>query len=153
MFERFLNNRLILAVSLFLTIAILAGCASQPSAQPAAQLNNSTAAPAGSTTAPVSGTPAASGNVSFVKDIQPILQNSCISCHGGTRTSKGLDMKTYASLMTGSQNGAVVIAGNAGNSLLIQSIQSGQMPRRGTPLPDAQINLLVEWVNAGAKNN
>jgi len=81
------------------------------------------------------------------------MQNSCVSCHGGEKTSKGLDLKTYASLMTGSQNGAVIVAGDASSSKLIQSIQAGKMPKRGGPLPVDQIQLLVNWVNAGATNN
>jgi hypothetical protein len=62
-------------------------------------------------------------------------------------------MKTYASLMAGSQNGAVIIPGDAAKSMLIQSIQAGKMPKRGTKLTADQIKLLVDWVNAGAKNN
>jgi len=94
-----------------------------------------------------------SATVSFSKDVLPILQNSCVNCHGGEKISKGLDLKTYASLMTGSQSGAVIVSGNAANSMLVQSIQSGKMPKRGGPLPAAQIQLIMDWVNAGAQNN
>lgn len=94
-----------------------------------------------------------SASVSFSKDVAPILQEKCVSCHGGEKTSKGLDLKTYTSLMTGSQNGAVVVSGDAAKSVLIQALQSGKMPRRGGPLPADQILLLMDWVNAGAKNN
>jgi mono/diheme cytochrome c family protein len=94
-----------------------------------------------------------STTVSFSKDVLPIFQASCVSCHGGEKTSKGLDLKTYASLMTGSQSGAVIVSGNAANSMLIQSIQLGKMPKRGGPLPADQIQLIMDWVNAGAQNN
>jgi len=94
-----------------------------------------------------------SATVSFSKDVLPILQNSCVNCHGGEKISKGLDLKTYAGLMTGSQSGAVIVSGNAANSMLVQSIQLGKMPKRGGPLPAAQIQLIMDWVNAGAQNN
>jgi len=173
MFTQFKPTRLLpYAALLIIAATILAACANQPAAQvntsnsgansalaapTAAGTNNSTAGPttAANAAAPTAGsTPSGStAQVSFTKDILPILQNSCVSCHGGEKTSKGLDLKTFASLMTGSQNGAVVVAGDASNSKLIQSIQSGKMPKRGGPLPADQIQLLVNWVNAGATNN
>jgi len=174
MFTQFKTTRLLPYAALLLIAAIfLAACANQPAAQvntansgansaqtaptTAAGTNNSTAVPttAANAAAPTAGSTAAGSTapVSFAKDVLPILQNSCVSCHGGEKTSKGLDLKTYASLMTGSQNGAVITAGDASNSKLIQSIQSGKMPKRGGPLPADQIQLLVEWVNAGATNN
>jgi hypothetical protein len=94
-----------------------------------------------------------SATVSFSKDVLPILQDKCVSCHGGEKTSKGLDLKTYASLMTGSQNGAMIVAGDSTNSKLVQSIVSGKMPKRGPALPVSQIQLIMDWVASGAANN
>jgi len=91
--------------------------------------------------------------VSFSKDLTPILQGSCVSCHGTEKISKGLDLKTYTNLMSGSQNGAVIVAGDAAASKLIQKIQSGSMPKRGAKLTPAQVQLFVSWVNAGALDN
>jgi len=149
MYNRFFQHRTLQLTMLLTILILLAGCAGQSSDQPGSQSNNK---PAVSTTPaiPASGTP---GAVSFAKDIQPILQSTCFSCHGGERISRGLDMHSYASLMTGSQNGAVILPGNADKSLFIQSVQSGQMPKRGSPLSPSQISLLVQWVNSGAKNN
>ena len=108
-------------------------------------------APASSPVALPAHTPSAT--VSFSKDVLPILQNSCVNCHGGEKTSNGLDLKTYASLMTGSQHGVVIVSGDAAKSLLIQSLQQGKMPKRGGPLPADQIQMIMDWVNAGAQNN
>jgi Planctomycete cytochrome C len=136
-------HRVLIFVILLLIFIFLTGCAGtgQPPVKPALS---------GTPAVPVSGTP---GNVSFSKDIQPILQSACVSCHGVNQISRGLDMRSYVSLMKGSQNGAVVLSGNANNSLLIQSVESGAMPKRGGPLTSDQISLLVQWVNGGAKNN
>ena len=95
----------------------------------------------------------ANGSVSFTKDVLPIFESRCFSCHGGDKTEKGLDLKTYASVMLGSQNGAVIAAGNADNSLLFQSVSNGKMPKRGTKLTPQQLDLLKTWINSGAPNN
>ncbi len=94
-----------------------------------------------------------SGEVSFSRDILPVLQSRCINCHGGQRTSEGLDMKTYQALMAGSQNGSVVTPGDAANSLFVTLSAEGKMPKRGPKLTPAEIKLLTDWVNAGAPNN
>jgi len=98
-------------------------------------------------------TTAAGGSVSFAKDVLPIFESSCFKCHGGNKTEKGLDLKTYASVMLGSQNGAVIVAGDADNSLLFKAVSSGKMPKRGTKLTPQQLDLIKNWINSGAPNN
>jgi uncharacterized membrane protein len=160
-----MNTRTLFGTLLMGILALaLAACASQSAPAAAslpatsAPLTTSSAAVASATTsgaAAATTAPAADSGaaVSFSKDLMPIISNTCISCHGGEKTSKGLDMKTFDSLMAGSQNGPVITAGDAANSKLVQSIQSGKMPKRGTLLTAAQLQLFVDWVNAGAKNN
>ena len=96
---------------------------------------------------------AASGSVSFAKNVLPIFESSCFSCHGGDKTEKGLNLKTYASVMVGSQNGAVITAGDAGNSLLFKFVSSGKMPKRGAKLTAEQLDVIKNWINSGAPNN
>ena len=62
-------------------------------------------------------------------------------------------MKTYADLMAGSNNGPVILAGNAGNSLLVELIATQKMPKKGPKLTREQIQLIVDWVNQGALDN
>ena len=71
----------------------------------------------------------------------------------GEFTSKNLNMETYESLMKGSQNGPVIIPGSARESLLAQKISKGQMPKRGPKLTSEQIQIIIDWINAGAQNN
>jgi mono/diheme cytochrome c family protein len=146
---------------LFLATAfILAACGGGAAAATDSAPAENTAAPAvqepaaGNTAAPAGATaqPAA-GDVSFSKDIMPIFESRCISCHGGQRTSQGLSMKTYDSLLAGSDNGPVLTPGNADNSNLIQLVVKGKMPKRGPKLTPDQIELLKAWINAGAPNN
>jgi mono/diheme cytochrome c family protein len=91
--------------------------------------------------------------VSYSKDVQPILESRCIICHGVQRIRDGLDLRTYASLMKGSKNGPVVIAGDADNSFLIHKIENGEMPKRGPKMFPAQLRTLKNWINEGAQNN
>ena len=159
----------VLPISAFFIMStfILVACASQPasssiSTAPLPQANkggtgiNPTQAVSPTIAVPtvVSGNKVtANADVSFAKDIMPMMQTSCISCHGGEKTSKGLNLKTFTSLMAGSQFGAVVVPGDAANSKLVQSVQSGKMPKRGAKLMPDQIQLFIDWVNSGAKDN
>jgi len=109
--------------------------------------------PTAVTEAPVTQPPAEGATVSFATDILPIFESRCIGCHGGDRTQEGLDLKTHASLMAGSNNGAVVIAGDAANSLLVEMVATQKMPKRGPKLTPPQIQLITDWVNQGALDN
>jgi mono/diheme cytochrome c family protein len=156
----------ILTASLILSAFILAACGGQATqtapapAAPTQAVSQPTEAPA-ATTAPPTATAAtevpapeaSTSSVSFASDVMPILNNSCINCHGGDQTKAGLDMKTYESLMAGSFNGTVIVAGNSADSLLIQMVEKGKMPKRGDKLTPDQVKLISDWVAAGALNN
>lgn len=121
-----------------------------PAGQAPAQEATATTAPE---SAPAEAIVSESGEVSFSRDILPVLQSRCINCHGGQRTSEGLDMTTYAALIAGSQNGSVVTPGDTANSSFVTLAAEGKMPKRGPKLTPAEIKLLTDWVNAGAPNN
>lgn len=91
--------------------------------------------------------------ISYTRDVQPILESRCGSCHFGEFTSAELHMDTYESLMAGSENGPVIVAGNAKKSLLVQKVSSGEMPKRGPKLTPAQVQIIVDWIDQGAQDN
>jgi hypothetical protein len=95
----------------------------------------------------------AAPSVSFANDVLPILQVSCIECHGLRQVKEGLDLQTYETILAGSFNGPVIIPGNAAESLLVQLVVQGEMPNRGPKLTSEQILIISEWINAGAPNN
>ncbi|MGB8981175.1 MAG: c-type cytochrome domain-containing protein [Anaerolineales bacterium] len=153
-----------------LIAGLLSACGTQPAgipvsgatetALPATQvptdLPTDTAAPtepAAATEAPATQPAAAGATVSFATDILPIFESRCINCHGGDRTQEGLDLKTHAALMAGSNNGSVVTPGDAANSLLVELVVTQKMPKRGPKLTPPQIELITEWVNQGALDN
>lgn len=96
---------------------------------------------------------AAVTSVSFINNVMPIFENSCTKCHGVEQIKEGLDLRTYETLMAGSFNGTVVTAGNANDSFLVQQLLKGEMPKRGPKLTLAQIQIIIDWINAGALNN
>ena len=142
-------------VSLTLVFGLLSACGSQSTKTTSASPSPTVAAAAQAPTNAPAATqlPVISSGVSFTNDILPIFNNSCINCHGGNRTEKGLILKTYADLMKGSQNGSVVTAGDADHSKLAQLVISQKMPKRGAKLTAPQIQLIVDWINQGALDN
>lgn len=92
-------------------------------------------------------------DISYSKDVRPILESRCGKCHMGEYASESLNMETYESLMSGSQNGPVIIPGDADSSLLVEKVTTGEMPKRGQELTPEQIQVVIDWINAGALNN
>jgi hypothetical protein len=91
--------------------------------------------------------------VSFSQDVLPILQSRCLRCHGGEKTEEQLNMTSYEGLMAGSEDGVVVVPGDADNSPFVQLVVQGKMPKRSPRLLPEQIQVFIDWVNAGALNN
>ena len=103
------------------------------------------------------GTAAAQGTISYSSDIQPIFTTSCAPCHIAAKTA-GLSLATYAGVMAGGKDGAVIKPGDPDNSLLVQKIKGTQtigvrMPYHRDPLPDAKIQQISDWVTQGAKDD
>jgi menaquinol-cytochrome c reductase cytochrome b/c subunit len=96
-------------------------------------------------------------NPSFSKDVKPIMDKRCASCHGA-RKKGGYSVADYDSVMTSGDNAPVIVAGDAANSILVQMLRGiktdagGQMPP-SRPLKEEQIQLIERWVNQGAQNN
>ena len=95
----------------------------------------------------------AGAQVDYNSQIQTIFNEKCTGCHGG---SGGLTLSSYDELMKGGNSGAVIKAGDASNSLLIQRIEGSvtpQMPQGGDALSDSVISLIKKWINEGAAEN
>lgn len=89
-------------------------------------------------------------NVSFVKDVAPILVRRCSSCH--IREQKGeYSLVSFASLLEPGESGSTPIEpSQPDDSYLIELIEAGEMPPRGS-LSAAETDQIREWVEAGAK--
>lgn len=86
----------------------------------------------------------------FETAVAPILKSNCISCHGPGKATKSMDLSTYAGVMKGSEDGAVVIPGKPDASSLYKKIHDGEMPKGGKPLPQELIAIVRAWIEAGA---
>lgn len=89
----------------------------------------------------------------FEKMIRPLLAKRCYECHSG-RAKKlrgGLRLDSRPALLEGGDTGMAIEPGKPDESLLIDAVQYGdyQMPPK-SKLPQAEIDLLVEWVRRGA---
>jgi Planctomycete cytochrome C len=158
----------ILFISTLIFITALSACGTQTTQTPpetttptkAPAQPTQTSAPTNtprptSTIAPATNIPSETSaiSISFANDVMPILSNSCNECHGIRQIKEGLDMTTYETLMAGSFNGTVITPGNAKDSFLVKQIVDGEMPKRGPKLTAEQIQLITDWINAGAPNN
>ncbi len=88
-------------------------------------------------------------------DLQPILQARCTMCHGGAAPTLGLNLESVDGLLAGSARGPVVVPGDPGASELVRRLRGTSQPRMpltGPPyLSDAEIDLFVGWIAAGAE--
>ncbi len=98
--------------------------------------------------------------VSFLTDIQPIMQSRCNSCHGAGQS--GFNSSGHAEIMasvspSNRYNGPYVIAGDAASSPLIDKLEPnpdhGQRMPQGSSLSGDDINKIRAWINEGALNN
>ena len=92
--------------------------------------------------------------VSFKKDIQPILAERCVipGCHAAPGAG-GLDLTTYDTFKKGGKGGPTFAVGNGKGSLVVKRIDGGGMPPILPPLNADQVQLFVDWIDEGAKNN
>ena len=99
---------------------------------------------------------ARAATVDFETQIKPILAENCLKCHGDTKRRGGLRLSNKRdAFLPGDSGEAVLLPGKADDSLLIQRVvtsdEDDRMPSDGVPLSPAQIDLLKQWVNQGAK--
>ncbi len=90
--------------------------------------------------------------VSYIDDIQPIFNQSCIGCHKPGSVEPDLTVANSYNILI---NDGYVIPENASGSSLYQSlIGNGAplMPPNGA-LSDGKIALVEKWITQGALNN
>ena len=93
-------------------------------------------------------TPSPTPVASFAYIEKTILIPKCTACHSGTSGSAGYSFDTYARVMNS------VNTKNPTASKLYTIIHSGQMPPKSSQrLNSEQENLILQWIQEGAKNN
>jgi len=89
--------------------------------------------------------------ISFVRDVAPLLVSKCGGCHVDGQRG-GFRMSSYRELMQGSASReGVILVGDGTRSKIVEVIVSGDMPRGGGEVTPEQYNLLAKWITQGAK--
>jgi mono/diheme cytochrome c family protein len=91
---------------------------------------------------------------SFSADILPLLESKCSMCHG---QSGGWNASSYDEVINSGDNAPVVVPGDVDASLLAHKILGTQdegkiMPPTGK-MPDDEVQLILDWIAAGAPDN
>ena len=97
----------------------------------------------------------APAKVDFGRDIQPLLREHCVECHGASQQMRGLrlDRRRDALPNRVGANGARIVPGDSARSVLFQRLSGTkagpQMPPAGA-LPEQKIQLIRAWIDQGA---
>jgi mono/diheme cytochrome c family protein len=99
-------------------------------------------------------TAAASHSLTYQRELKPLLRGRCVACHGPVTQEGGLRLDAARLLITGSDQGPVIVAGSSETSRLIERVTASdpaeRMPPKGAALTDREVQLLRTWIDAGA---
>ncbi len=93
--------------------------------------------------------------VDFVAQVQPILETSCVRCHGTEHPKGGLRLDNKAAAFKGGDDGLVIVPGDPAKSPLYTSTvlpltDDNKMPPKDETLTKTQTELLRLWIEQGA---
>ena len=101
--------------------------------------------------------------VSFQADLRavgaPFQLQGCNSCHfGPSGGESGFSVARPADIRAGGVRGPGAVPRRAAESLIIQAMRGvrsdlPRMPLGGNPVPEAQIQLVEDWINQGMRDN
>jgi hypothetical protein len=94
--------------------------------------------------------------VDFEKEVRPILEAKCFSCHGEKEHKAGVALHTHYHAQRPTDSGEpLVVPGSAGESLIYQLVittdEDKRMPKDKRALTPEQVKVLKEWIEQGAK--
>src|SRR5207247_2681384 len=100
--------------------------------------------------------PALPGPVDYLREVKPVFAERCYRCHGASQQKGGLRLDTAALAWKGGEHGPAMTPGKGAASLVVQVMKGAhseiaRMPYKKPPLAVAQIALIEEWIDKGAK--
>jgi uncharacterized membrane protein len=108
-------------------------------------------------TAPAAPTaPVATAAIDYATQVAPILEASCVECHGPKKKKAGLALEPIAGAFKGDPSEWAIRPGDAAASPLIQRVElprdddDAMPPGEREPLSAQQIAVLRAWIDAGA---
>jgi len=98
----------------------------------------------------------AADKANFALEIKPILESTCLSCHGPEKPKGDLQLMTRALAIKGGENGTALVPGKpAGSKLYTSTVlppdHDDIMPPKGGPLTRTQTEALRKWIEDGAE--
>jgi len=94
--------------------------------------------------------------VDFTTQVKPILNNHCISCHGGVRQKGGFSLLFREEALAKTKSGKYgIVPGDPDHSEMIRRITlndpEDRMPYKHDPLSKQEISTLKRWIKEGAR--
>lgn len=94
--------------------------------------------------------------IDYSHDVKPILNQRCISCHGGVKQSGEFSVLFEEEAFQPAESGIIpIIKGDAENSEFYKRLLSDdpdeRMPYKEEALPPEEIEILKRWINEGAE--
>ena len=91
--------------------------------------------------------------IDFKRDVVPILDAGCFSCHRGAEATASYRLDLRAELLGETTGRPLVVVGKSDDSRLIQAVKGklpGKlMPRNGPRLSEREIDVLRAWIDQG----
>lgn len=97
----------------------------------------------------------AEDKIDFVKQIRPVIADSCYKCHGEKKMKGKLRLDSLEAFEKGGKDGKVIEPGHPDKSDLYRRITLSKddddvMPPEGDPLPKDKQSLIKNWIAQGA---
>ena len=93
--------------------------------------------------------------ISFSSQVKPILNEKCLSCHGGIEKQGGLSLLFEEETLGAGESGQIaIVPGKPGQSEVMKRITLHdpelRMPQEDDPLSQEEIDLIEAWIRQGA---
>lgn len=100
---------------------------------------------------------APTSTISYFRQVAPLLNEKCGACHSPDARTSGFDASSVEGLRKGGKKaGPAILPGNPSKSPLIEyvsGLRQPRMPNGMAPLSSGEIDLLRNWIAAGAKDD
>lgn len=92
--------------------------------------------------------------IHFRRDVAPILQRHCLTCHNQLNRMGELSLHSAEALLKGGENGEAIEPGDPESSYLLDLITesdgTAEMPKDNPPLTEKEVSTIRQWIAEGA---
>jgi len=86
----------------------------------------------------------------YERDIAPLIQEHCESCHRPEKTKAGLDLSSLAAIVRGGDSGPALVRSHPRRSKLLRLVEAGAMPpSKKKRLSPREVATIRRWIEAG----